>query len=50
MEGFFEGICDRCEKNTLVRNTKDPYLYEVYNERKKVTLCEDCYDNRAMDI
>lgn len=53
---IFEKIlyCGRCgiteEDDDSVSEVFDPYYLEIYNEQKKVVLCETCYLDRCSDI
>lgn len=44
-------ICERCGLDrTDVCVRLDPYSLEIYDERIEMTLCDDCYQERADDI
>ena len=43
--------CDNCGKcGETVEETICPFAYEVYDESIEMTLCQDCWQNRADDI
>lgn len=45
--------CEHCGKLVTeedIRIGDDPYVKELYDERKKVCLCSECYGERLMDI
>lgn len=43
--------CETCgESNDTVETTLDPYLLMSNNEEVEVTLCEECFGERAEEI
>jgi hypothetical protein len=43
--------CDTCEaQDETVRDTICPYANEIYEEKRPMTLCSECYNQRAEDI
>ena len=43
--------CQDCgTQDRTVRETHCPYAYEINDEEKEVTLCQDCYSNRCQEI
>jgi len=44
-------ICDDCKKERDdVRDTFCPYADEIAGEKIAMKLCNDCYQERSMDI
>jgi hypothetical protein len=44
-------ICDRCDEDKDdVVETKDPFCSDVYDEVVECSLCDDCYEERCMEI
>jgi hypothetical protein len=43
--------CDICEETKLCRRASDPFVDEVYHEkRRRKWWCNDCYDSRHADV
>jgi hypothetical protein len=44
-------ICDMCDedKDDVVETT-DPFYSDVYDETVERSLCDDCYEDRRMEI
>ena len=43
--------CEICgEAGGDVERRIDPYLFEIYNERRSVMMCDQCFEDRAGDI
>lgn len=50
-DDVFEGECEYCGDNTLVRDCLDPFCLEINEEEVPMGLvCAQCYQNRADDI
>jgi uncharacterized protein with PIN domain len=45
--------CNNCKNRFSETNMKhgpDPFLYEVYGEKRKIWLCEKCHKESYSDI
>ena len=47
-----EGVCDRCQRQAVVRFCVDPYAAEIYPEdpNEPEWWCYPCWESRADDI
>lgn len=43
-------VCDDCGTKEGVRETTCPYASEIGNKEIEITVCDNCYRERAMDI
>mgnify|MGYP006446986411 CR=1 FL=1 len=45
-----EGYCDHCGKWGRVTYDVDPLLYDLYGECEYSYWCDECYNERALEI
>jgi hypothetical protein len=51
MDDIIDMWCDDChEAKHDVKVTTCPFTEEIYDKKISVTLCNDCYYERCMDI